>query len=318
MTKLHKQLIMTIGILCLNLSLFAGHTQAQDINIGVTWSGKSGMATRINDAMTKRLAEKAPQIKIELIENIPTIEDLGKVATKWQDEKKAMVILRSNGAEYLATHAPKIPTFIGACNDPTSLGAVKNLEHPEGNITGVTYAISYEVQLKTLLDLLPNTKAVLLLTEKDHPSGLIDSRETEKVCKKIGLNYTHAECTTVEDITTSINANKDKVDVIMIGFQSLLFDNSKVVLAAAGDKPVYSYSTNPVKAGALAALSSNDTKRGIALADAIIEVLINGKAIKDVPVFTDAEPILNVNVTTAEKLGLELPLEVLQAATILK
>jgi putative ABC transport system substrate-binding protein len=47
-------------------------------------------------------------------------------------------------------------------------------------------------------------------------------------------------------------------------------------------------------------------------------VLIDGKAISDVPVKTDPKPVFYLNGKTAEKLGMEIPYHILEAATIIE
>lgn len=292
--------------------------QAQDIQVGVAWSGKSGMANRMTAAMEKYLAEHAPQIKLEWYRDLATIDDLMQTVNKFQTEKAGMVIMRSNGSKALSKVTVTIPTFVGAANDPEVLGTTTSLKTPDKNITGTTYNLSYEVQFKTMLDLLPNTKSVLLLTENGHPSGPIDARHTERVAKELGIKYTHVACKDLTEVQAAIDQHIGSVDVIILGNQSLIFDNTAKIIPMASHKPIYSYAMGAVKDGALAALSSNDSNRGVELAKRIIAVLVDKKAIKDTPFFVDENPVLNVNVKTAEKLGLELPLEVLQAAVIIE
>jgi hypothetical protein len=72
--------------------------------IGLAWAGKSGMADRVSQGFEKGMAELAPNLNIESHKNLPSIEALAEVAMLFQKEKDGMVILRSNGAEWLGAN----------------------------------------------------------------------------------------------------------------------------------------------------------------------------------------------------------------------
>ncbi|MCP4720369.1 MAG: sugar ABC transporter substrate-binding protein, partial [Desulfobacteraceae bacterium] len=72
------------------------------------------------------------------------------------------------------------------------------------------------------------------------------------------------------------------------------------------------------KQGALGGFVADDEKLGYYLAQTVVDVLINGKSTASVPVKFDEDPKFFVNLKTAEKLGVELPYAILQAATIIE
>jgi len=202
---------------------------------------------------------------------------------------------------------PAIPTFIGGCNNPNELGAVKNLQATEGNITGVTYYLPVESQFEVFKAIIPDMKSVLLLLGKNNPSAVVDQAGTKAVCEKLGITYNEKLCDTREDAIAAVNEFKGKVSVIIIGNQALHIDNAENIVKAAGTTPVLSYSSKPVKAGALGGFVDDDKKLGYMLAESVVAVLKNGKAIKAVPVKVDPAPKFYVNSRTAEKLKIEIP-----------
>ena len=146
-----------------SILMVGGATAASATEIGVAWAGKSGMAVRVSDGFAQGMKELAPDIKIEYKKDLGTMEELADVAGKWEKEKNGMVLLRSNAAKWLGQNPPSIPTFIGGCNNPTELGAVKDLQAPEGNITGVTYYLPVDSQFDIFQAIIPDLKSVLLL-----------------------------------------------------------------------------------------------------------------------------------------------------------
>ncbi len=303
---------------CFFILMLSGVTAVCATEIGVAWAGKSGMANRVSDGFEQGMKELAPDIKIEYQKELGAIDDLAQVAKKWEKEKNGMVLIRSNAAEWLAKNPATIPTFIGGCNNPAELGAVKNLQAPEGNITGVTYFLPVDSQFEIFRAILPDMKSVLLLLGKNNPSAVVDQAGTKAVCEKLGIAYNEKLCDTKEDAIAGVNEFKGKVSVIIIGNQALHIDNAENIVKAAGNTPVFSYSSKPVSSGALGGFVADDKKLGYMLAESVVAVLKNGKAIKDVAVKVDPEPKFYINAKTAEALKIEIPFTILETATVIQ
>ena len=286
--------------------------------VGLAWVGKSGMAQRVTAGLEKGLAEFGQDIKLESKPELASLDDLAKLIGQWAETKKGQVILRSNGAKWLGANPPAIPSFIGGCNHPSQLGAVKNLDAPEGNITGVTYYLPVDNQFETFKAILPEMKTVLLLCEKGHPSSQIDIKGTKDVCAGLGLELSITEIASKEEAVAAAQAGAGKVSAIVLGNQAKLIDNAKDIVAGAGKTPVFSYSSIPVKEGALGGFVADDQKLGYLLAQSVVQVLLKGKAVKDVPVKVDPQPKFFINAKAVERLGVEVPYNIIEAATVIE
>jgi len=195
----------------------ASIVNAKTIEIGVAWAGKSGMAKRIAEGFIEGVKELNLDVKIEFHKELASVADLAAVAAKWQKEKQGMVLLRSNAAKWLAKNPPTIPTFIGGCNHPSRLGVVKNLQAPEGNITGVTYYLPAASQFDVFKEIIPDLKSVLLLLEKGHPSALIDQEGTKAACSKLGIRYNEKFSETRAETIAAVKHYRGKVSAIILG-----------------------------------------------------------------------------------------------------
>lgn len=305
------------GLLSFFIIATAGVASAADV--GVAWVGKSGMAKRVTSGFAKGIQEFGQDIKLEFAKELGSLDELSTLVQRFQKEKQGMVILRSNGAKWLGKNPPTIPTFIGGCNNPVQLGALKNMQAPEGNITGVTYFLPVATQFETFQAIIPDMQSVLLMLGAGNPSADIDRNETKQICKSNGLQYNEATINTKEEALVAVRQYLGKVSMIIIGNQSKVFDIAKDIVAAAGKTtPVVAYSSKPVKDGALGGFVADDETLGYMLAHSVVDVLIKSKAIKDVPVKVDTDPKFYVNVKTAQNLGIDIPFEVLEAATVIE
>ena len=314
MKKFFGVIAMVLAACLMSVSVVAAAGPA----IGLGWVGKSGMANRVTAGFEKGIKALAPDIQIEYQKEMASTDALAKVVAEWQQTKKGMVIIRSNGAKWLGKNPPSIPTFIGGCNHPAQLGAVKNFEAPEGNITGVTYFLPVKTQFDIFQAVLPEMNSVLLLLETDHPSSLIDQEGTKAVCAQLGIEYSEKFCASEAEAIEAAAAMKGKVSTIIIGNQAMLMETADKIVAAAGQTPVVSYSNKAVKLGALCGFVADDGKLGYMLAESLVDVLKKGKSIKDTPIKVDPEPQFFVNSKTAQALGIEIPYSILEAATVLE
>lgn len=305
---------MLLGILHFNVTT----ADANSLDIGVAWAGKSGMAKRVTKGFEDGLKQLIPNAKVEYQKELGSMDELAEVVARWEKEKKAMIILRSNGAKWLGKNPPSIPTFIGGCNHPTQLGVVKNMQAPEGKITGVTYFLKVDAQFEIFKTILPDMKSVLLLLGKGNPSALVDQAGTRGICGKLGIKYSEAFCATVDEAVAAVNQHKGKVSTIIIGNQAVIMEKADRIVAAAGKTPVVSYSNKAVKLGALGGFVADDNKLGYMLAQSLADVMLNGKSIKDVPVKVDPSPKFYVNAKTSQKLGVDIPYSILEAATVIE
>jgi putative tryptophan/tyrosine transport system substrate-binding protein len=292
---------------------------ADTISVGVAWDAKSSRADRTAQGLQEYLKENAPNIQLEICKETGTGDKYAEVVKRLQKEKKAVVLLLSAGVSYLSKNTPSTPSFVGACNHPGKLGLIKNSEAPEGNVTGVTYFLPAISQFEIFKSIFPDMKSVLLILEKGHAGVPVDQAETKAACEKFKLEYKEVQCESKEQIIQAVKDNAGKVSLFLIGNEKLIYDNAADVIANAGKTPVITYPVEPaVKAGAVCGFSADDVKLGKMLGESLVDVLVKGKPIKEVPLKFDAKPKLYINPDAAEKLGVKIPFTILKAAEIVK
>jgi len=301
------------------------HTKTEGVNrlaapktIGLMWVGKSGMADAVTRGFLTRLEQIAPEVKVDVKMNLADMQEGERVFQAFEKQKDGIVFLRSTGARFMGKHPPSVPSFFGGCNNPVALGALKNMETPEGNVTGVTYYLPHSQILDVFQSLFPEAKSLVLLLEKGHPSTAVDRKGTRAACEKRGIKYQEAVCATKQELVLAVKKMRNEADLMIIGNQALIIDNAKMVVTVAKDTPVTSYAKNAVKLAALAGLVPDDFKLGEMLADSVFDVVVKGKKIKNVPVKTDPSPGLLINHKTMAKLKIEFPQKIMETATIIK
>jgi putative ABC transport system substrate-binding protein len=290
---------------------------AQNIELGIAWEGKSGMAERILAGMERALNENAPQITLDIRKELADVSALEGVVSEFEQTKNGMAILRSSGTQLLGSRDLTIPSFVGGTNNPVQLGAATTLSQPKPNLSGVTYYIPAKIKLETFMQVYPAMKNYLLLVEEGHPGSPIDADETAEAAPLLGLNGRIVFCSNLEDAIEAIKGAEQDVSIIL-GSQAMLFDKAMELVEAAGVRPVFSYSQSPVEVGALCGVVADDDKLGYMLGMMVIEVLVKGTSVRELGIQTDPQPKLYLNSKTIVRLNLQVPYSILSLATIIE
>jgi putative tryptophan/tyrosine transport system substrate-binding protein len=313
------------GLVCIALCVmvaFGGPAPAgaDEKKVGLLWVGRSHAADDFLLGFSSRLREIAPEIKIELRRNLKDMAEGEKIFREFESTQDGIVFLRSNGAQFLATADPKVPTFIGACNNPTELGAIKNLDAPEGKITGVSHFVPFETRFKSLTSLFPNAKRVALLLEKGHPGSVIDDEGTSSEAAKRGIEYHSVMASNLNEMIEEMKKLKGKVDLFIISTTRLAFDNATTIVGQAmTDKtPVFSYWSGCAQKGAVAEIYVDQVRQGQMLAESVVDVLVKGKPVSKVPVKLESNPAVVISEISMRALGIKFPDSVLKNAQIVQ
>lgn len=317
MSRQRTLLTVVAGLLVCWFVCFPEVGTAQSKKVAVIWDTKSAMADAVFLGFSSKFRQIAPDVELKVYRHLKNMEEAEKVYRDVEPTVDGIVFLRSAGAEFLAKQKPIVPCFIGATNNPVDLGAVKNLNAPEGMITGVTYFIPYEKRFQIIQSLFPNLKSVGLLVEKGHPGGPIDRRGTAEQCQRLQLGYHEAVVSNLNELLEGARNLAGKVDLFIISSTRLAMDNvvNLLPVANASRTPMFAYADKPVKAGAVAGVAADDVKLGGMLAESVMDVVVKGKPVSQVPVKTDPNPRILINKGMMNSLGLKFPDAVLKEAT---
>jgi putative tryptophan/tyrosine transport system substrate-binding protein len=319
MKKLFWSLVIGVVVLISTVGIIGTATAAQK-EIAVIWAGKSRMTTNVQMGLLPALRQLAPDLKVDLYRELKNIQAAGKIFQEVEPKVDGIVFLRSSGAKYLATADPKVPCFVGGCNNPAELGAIKNLNAPEGKITGVTYFIPYDKRFQIIKTLFPNTKSIGLLLEKGHPSTPIEQHGVREQCEKLGIAYHDVVASNLQELLDGTKALLGSVNLIIISNSRLPMDNVVNLLPILNrvKMPTFSFAMEPVKSGAVAGMAADDAKLGRLLAASVVDVVVNGKPISQVPVKTDPDPRISINESMMHSLGLKFPDTLMKKAELVQ
>jgi putative tryptophan/tyrosine transport system substrate-binding protein len=303
---------------------------AAEKKIAVMWVGNKDpvtgrisrdvMSSRVNEGFLSRIRQIAPDMEIALRPDLADYQEAEKLFRKYEASRDGIVFMRSEAARFMGKARPKIPSFVGGCNNPEELGAIRDMSRPEGNITGVTYYLPYAQRFEVVKALFPDVKTVGLLVQADHPGGELDRAGTRAQCQRLGWGYEEVIAANVEELIRGLREIVDACDLIIVSNTGLVMDNTVAIVGITNvaRKPVFSYAEKPVRSGAVAGLAARDEYLGNVLADSVVDVVVRGKPVSEVPVKMDPDPKILIHLETMKRLRLTFPVSIMEKAELIK
>ena len=243
----------------------------------------------------------------------PLPADAMKVVTGWKKQGVELIFaLSTTGAEAASKAAPDIPVIF-LSNDPKATGLVKDLRHPEGNLTGSSYRVPADRTLTVAGDALGELHRIGCLVGVDDPAAPPARDALLAGAKALGIQV---QCETFHSGDDAPAAAQRVVDA---GADAIVLVNSPSLnralpqlapVLASGGIPVISNSPTDFAVLSLEP-DGADVYRQLGRQAAR---LLSGTKVVDVPVQDPGRYLIVINEKVAGALGRTIPADVLKRA----
>ena len=235
-------------------------------------------------------------------------------------QSKADVIVVSASTVALAAQqaATSIPIVFAAVNDPVSLGLVKSLGRPGGNITGranITDDLGPK-RMELLLGMVPKATRIAVLVDSSGAAKGLRGDNLEVAAQKRRVKLLRVEAGTPQEIEHAFaTMAREKVGALVVLFTPLFNQqrNQIAELAAKHRLPTVAGDHFFVEAGCLMSYGASLTDDFYRLAT-YVDKIFKGAKPSDLPVEQPTRFELIINARTAALLGLKVTAELLLQA----
>jgi len=213
-----------------------------------------------------------------------------------------------------AAEAP--PVVFGAVTDPVSAGVVESTDHPV-YCSGSSDVWDYKAQLGVLLRLDASVKSVGVVFNPGESNSRFAMKRIRDACEELGLKLATVSVSNSSEVYTAARSIIDRVDALYSGADNTIISavESLVKVAEESAKPLIAGESDSVERGAIATLGTNYHEVGRA-AGAIAVRALQGEEVGTIPVVQETRAHLYINTAAAERMGVELPAELLSEAKL--
>ena len=260
-----------------------------------------------------------------LIEGRNIVLDIEWTTGSDADTDKAVAELIRHGAELLVPtgstasvaskrHTSTIPIVFISVGNPVAMGLVETLAHPGGNATGFSDIFSdLSAKLVELGRAVSKQDTIDYLWHTAWPDGKNRFQATEQAAQSTGVKLRTRGIAESAEIDQAITAMKlDGATTIIVQPSPFTYRQRSHIIGTASDNGLGTKFGFPAAArdGALMAYGP-DYLHMNQRAPFYVNQILNGTKPADLPVELPAQINLLVNLRTAKRLGLEVPLSLL-------
>ena len=305
-----KKIFTLTLTMMMGLSMLVGCSTKEDqLTIGIVQIVEHTSLDMIRKSLVEELGAKGlvdgQNVKIDYQNAQGDQSNLNSICKKFVgDGVDVIVAIATPSAQAAAAATSEIPIIFSAVTDPVAAKLVTNLEKPEGNVTGTSDAIPVDEVFELCQELTPEVKTFGFLYTTSEVNSQSVVEEAKTLAADYGYDYEEVAITNTSELKQAAYSLAGKVDAIYTPIDNSIA-SAMTVLSEVGKEtkvPVYVGADSMVMDGAYATVGINYEDLGRQTGDMVAEVL-NGKAIRDLPVATLDEFQKVINKTTAKAIG---------------
>ncbi len=213
-----------------------------------------------------------------------------------------------------------LPIIFNIVQRPVEGKVAESMEHPGGRATGASNLVPMDSAFRTLGTLMNIRKLGFVYSSHD-PAPRYQLAEIQKQQQRFGFKTYDFPIKGKEGIASTMKQVIDaRVDAVIFPSDSFVKANATRIIGVLNRHRIPSVVVIPEMVsenGALISLGPDYRTLGQLAADNALQVL-KGKKPADLPVRTVPSLALIINLTTADRLGIHVPLQLLSVSTVVR
>jgi putative ABC transport system substrate-binding protein len=260
-------------------------------------------------------------VVIEVREAGGNLEQLPELAKELVSLKPDVLVAVTPAAISAAQRVTSsIPIVMAITSDPVGFNFVRNLAHPEGNITGPAQLFDPTIdakRLQLLKEMLPNVSRVgAIWNAKNYVLALIPLKRLEAAASSLGVEVLSLPFQGPDDLESAFTAAvRERPQALVSVTDPVTFDKRAVIIAFAAAQripTIYFYTDEAVDGGLIAyGVNLREEYRRVA---PYVDKILKGAKPADLPVDQSTKFELVVNLKAARPLGITVPQSILVRA----
>ncbi len=229
-----------------------------------------------------------------------------------------IVAIATPTAQAAAASTSDIPIVFSAVTDPVEAKLVADPEHPDKNLTGTSDAIPVDEVMQLCQKLTPDVKKIGFMYTTSEINSQVTAEKAIQEAEKMGYETQLMTISEVSELQQAAQSLAQNVDAIYVPIDNTIAQAMKVLAQVGLDYkiPIYTGADSMVQDGGFATVGIEYDKLGQQTAK-MAKSILEGTPVSEVPVETLDEFGTFINKSTAEAIGVEIPAEIADNATLM-
>lgn len=230
----------------------------------------------------------------------------------------------------------KVPVVYAAVSNPYSIeGVSTKLSKPDNNITGLSYYVAMDKQIKFFSALKPNLSKVGILFNSFNEASPVEIPDAINVLNELNIDYIKFDVSfplqpdiyekpyifknKLMNLVKNHIIKSDVCAVIVPTNSEIIFYLQYIIneYFLPNDIIVFSFSSASIPRGALASLITCNIKNGKSAAKMLQDILFNDVKVNDIPFSFPSNPDRILNVKMMRKYNLKIDVHLLNIANLI-
>jgi putative tryptophan/tyrosine transport system substrate-binding protein len=214
-----------------------------------------------------------------------------------------------------APHMRTTPFLFTAITDPLKAGLVSDLQHPGGNTTGVSDKLPLDEHLGMVLRFYPNLKTLGVLYNAGEANSKVTVQGIRAIGQTRGFEVIDATVSKSSDVYQATKSLVGRVDAVFVPTDNTVVSalESAVKVCTEARLGLFCADVDSVKRGAVAAMGFDYYKHG-RQTGAMAKRIFEGDRPGDMPVETQKDLELHLNLASARQMGVDVPAAMVEQA----
>lgn len=316
--------IAMTGLLCLAAAFYiASPAYAGDALIGISKIVAHPALDALEQGVQDGVKKTFPTAKFDLQNANGEMSTASQIARKFKAQNVDVAVgIATPTAQALVNAMKKTPVVFCAVTDPVGAGLVASVEKGQPYVTGTSDMTPVRQQIEMLVRL-AGVKTLGHVYTSSEANAVKLAGIAKQVCKDLGIGFVESTVTNSSEVKQATQAIIKRVDGIYLSNDNTVFSALGSVLSVANRNKVPVMSADPSSAKdnpVFAAWGFDYYKMGVATGRIVARIL-NGEKPVDIPTkfMTDPSDVtLIVNLDVAETIGVKIPGDILETATVIK
>lgn len=208
-----------------------------------------------------------------------------------------------------------IPIVFSVVTDPVYSGIASSIYKPVGNKTGISDMDPFEQQIDLIKMFKPNVKKVGIIVNNSESNCEAGMNIVRDALAKHNIKYQEVNATNSSEVAIAAKSLASSCDVFYISPSNTVYENIGVIQKVADEKGIITIGGDKSSVsdnGVLCTYSYDFNQMGVNTAELVTRVLKYNLEPGVIPVTRPSKLYLYINKTKAEKLGIEIPQELLK------